>query len=356
MKDKILVIGGYGNVGKIICRLLAEYYPGKVIAAGRSYRKAQKFAEETQGKVVPLRLDLQETKNVTAHLGSQRLVISSIELDNNGALAEACLSEGTHYTEVGTSYETMQRVLALRSVASTAHSAIVSGTGLIPGLSNMLAKYLADQLTEVDHVNIHLMLGLGDTHGEDAIRWILSYANRTFKVRNGGKMVEVQTFRDPERVIFPDETKPRTTYRFDFADQHVVPKITGAQGASSRICFDSRLITYLLAQLSGTRLIKLVQILPPKLLVSLLHLTRIGSNTFALKVIAQGKNSEKESTLSASVRGSQEAYATGLVTAFVGHALYEGKVATGIHHVEEVLDFEEFFPWLEEHGLEINTN
>lgn len=38
---KILVIGGYGNVGKVICKTLADRFPGRVIAAGRNLSAAQ---------------------------------------------------------------------------------------------------------------------------------------------------------------------------------------------------------------------------------------------------------------------------------------------------------------------------
>ena len=34
MKDQIWVIGGYGQVGQMICTQLAQAFPGKVWAAG----------------------------------------------------------------------------------------------------------------------------------------------------------------------------------------------------------------------------------------------------------------------------------------------------------------------------------
>jgi len=43
IRDKILVVGGYGNVGRVICGYLAEKFPGKIIAAGRSYQHKNGF-------------------------------------------------------------------------------------------------------------------------------------------------------------------------------------------------------------------------------------------------------------------------------------------------------------------------
>lgn len=38
MGGKILVVGGYGNVGRIIGIELADRFPGQIIAAGRNYQ------------------------------------------------------------------------------------------------------------------------------------------------------------------------------------------------------------------------------------------------------------------------------------------------------------------------------
>jgi len=60
MKNDIVVVGGYGHVGKMICRDLGELYPGKVYAAGRSFSRAEQFSRSTNGKVRPLELNIKE--------------------------------------------------------------------------------------------------------------------------------------------------------------------------------------------------------------------------------------------------------------------------------------------------------
>ena len=79
------------------------------------------------------------------------------------------------------------------------------------------------------------MLGLGDTHGVDAIRWMLDYADRSFTLQTPTGPVSVETFSDPKVVYFPDESAPRTTYRFDFADQHVIPSTLDTDGSFDAI-------------------------------------------------------------------------------------------------------------------------
>ena len=46
---KILVLGGYGNTGKIICELLLRFTNSEIIIAGRNLNKAENFAKQLAG-------------------------------------------------------------------------------------------------------------------------------------------------------------------------------------------------------------------------------------------------------------------------------------------------------------------
>lgn len=59
-KEDIVVVGGYDHVGRTICEILAEEYPGKVYAAGRSLKKAEQFSQSTGYKIKPLQLDIRK--------------------------------------------------------------------------------------------------------------------------------------------------------------------------------------------------------------------------------------------------------------------------------------------------------
>ncbi|WCF11202.1 hypothetical protein NDS46_15800 [Paenibacillus thiaminolyticus] len=47
-KEKIVVVGGCGHVGRTICGILGECYPGKVYASGRSRERAERCFEITR--------------------------------------------------------------------------------------------------------------------------------------------------------------------------------------------------------------------------------------------------------------------------------------------------------------------
>jgi pimeloyl-ACP methyl ester carboxylesterase len=54
----IVVVGGYGAVGRTVCAELAGRFPGRVFAAGRNLAKADAFSREMGDRMLPLGLEL----------------------------------------------------------------------------------------------------------------------------------------------------------------------------------------------------------------------------------------------------------------------------------------------------------
>ena len=352
-RNNILVVGGYGQVGRVISTWLGQRYPGHVIAAGRHIEKINSHAVGTNEQVRPLVLDLDSNDEYDALLGEVRVAVSSVERPDDDHFVRACLARGVHYIEVGTSFETLQRVLRLNSLARESGAAAVACAGLTPGLSNLIAAYLAGKLDHTQSIDIHLMLGLGDSHGVDAVRWMLSYADRCFTIQTAGGPKTVESLTDPVKVTFPGETKQRTTYRFDLADQHVLPTTTGTAGASTRLCFDVRWVTLLVAGMKRANLVRALQRWDPSTLVGLLRMLKLGSDLFALQVEAAGVVNDRVVALSAGATGREEARATGVVTALAADALYQGWIPPGVHHLEQVLQIADLLGRLEKEGIHL---
>ena len=49
-RNKYLVIGGYGVVGRVVCEYLGAKFPGRVVAAGRNMHAASAFASSSSGR------------------------------------------------------------------------------------------------------------------------------------------------------------------------------------------------------------------------------------------------------------------------------------------------------------------
>jgi len=350
MRNHIIVVGGYGHVGQMICRTLGELYPGHVIAAGRSFESADRFAQTTDGKVRPLQLDIR-TVPPAELLSRVRLVIMCLD-QTDTAWVDACFRKGIHYVDVSASGAFLSQVEQLHGQAAANGATAVLGVGLAPGLTNLLARYAAEQLDQTEEINIAIMLGLGDQHGKAAIAWTVEHLNSPFHVIQNDSKQAVASFTDGRTTDFGERLGRRKAYRFNFADQHSLPRTLHVPTVSTRLCFDSSFTTGLLA---GMRRIGLFNLL--KLSASRHFATRLfsklkfGQALFAVKVDARGIKVRGEHAdefqVECFLQGKNEADITAAVAAEVAKTVYKSTLPHGVYYSDQLFALERLLPVIE---------
>lgn len=339
---KILIIGGYGQVGRMISTKLADQFPGDVIAAGRNIRKAESLSQVTGGKVLPLAFDLFAPKvNFAKVLEGVSLVIMCLDQPDT-RLVEQIILQGIDYMDITAASEFLAAVENLDDCAKASGSTVALSVGLEPGLTNLLAADAKNTLDEADkvhpikHLDIFVLLGMGDAHGDAAIHWMLDHILAEFTVLEHGQEKKVRSFEDGKPTCFPGIGR-RTAYRFNFPDQHSLPKTQEINSVSSRFCFDQEIVTRSMALLKRIGLLHSLQ--SPRVkgaVVQGMKKLRFGSDQFALKTEALGKKNGAEVKLSSTIRGANEARLTGLVTAEVAQRLYSNPHPSGIFHIDQL--------------------
>jgi len=336
-KGKILVVGGYGAVGRTIATTLGNSFPGQVIVAGRNYQKAEALSAELGQKVLPLALDVSNVSPNDKRLNDVALVVMCLDLDDPQFVAQ-CIQRGIHYIDISATYEILSKIEQLNTVAVNAGATVILSVGLMPGLSNLLAKHCQSKIPAMRYADIYVLLGMGEAHGEAAIRWTLENINTEFtlKTRDGTK--RVSSFSKGKQTILPGGFGKRTAYAFDFSDQHVIPKTLNIDAAASWFCLDSAFVTTLFAWYKKTGLSKILKFESAQnFSVKLLQKFQFGSDKFIIKVEA-GINPEQGALYECSVSGNGEACFTGLVAAKVAEALYTASFAPGVFHIEQLFD------------------
>jgi saccharopine dehydrogenase (NAD+, L-lysine-forming) len=246
LKNRILVIGGYGMVGRRICKELGRRYPGRVFAVGRDLKKATDFSATTTGAVGPLRFDMHGDETPERLLKNAQLVIMCLDQSDSRFL-EACILGRVTYIDITASADFHRMAERLGNVAKHIETTAILSVGLAPGLTNLLVKYITAEFDEIDDANIAILLGLGDRHGRAAVEWTVDNLHGDYEVlgRNGGTK-RVQALSEGRRVTFPG-IGMRTAYRFNFSDQHILPRTLSIPSVTSRLCFDSEIVGRLLA-------------------------------------------------------------------------------------------------------------
>ncbi|MEP0987112.1 saccharopine dehydrogenase NADP-binding domain-containing protein [Ekhidna sp.] len=345
-KDKILVVGGYGDVGRRICLGLSEHYPDQVIAAGRSLEKARQFAASTGGKVLARQIDI---AGVVPNEELQDILLVIMVVDMPDAkFVHQCFEQCVHYIDITATYKLIEQIKDLNEMAIRHGATGIVSVGLDPGLSNLLAKHCVSYMEKVDHIDIHLLLGLGDNHGEASINWILDTIQRDYAILLNGRLTKVNSFRDGKQTQFPGGLGKHTTYSFNFSDQHVLPETLGASGVRTRICFENRRITALFALLARIGFFKLLKYKPVRSIYKhLLNAFKYGSDVYAVKVKAYGYEYDTMVQMEASLIGHREANGTAMATVKTACLLLDNEIESGVFHSEELFDLGDYVDDLE---------
>lgn len=315
----ILVVGGYGAVGAVITGALGAASGRRVLCAGRNEARAQETAAKAGARA--LRLDLTDQDHFARVLEEYgvTVVVLAVEPPDTG-LARICLERGVHVVDVGASPDLLAGVERLETVASRHAATAVLSVGLAPGLTNLLARRAYDELGGADRVELTVLLGAGERHGADALRWTLvGLAAPRGAARRS-------------RVGLPGYGR-RTAHPFPFSDQHTLRRTLGVGDVTTRLCLDSAPMTALLFGLRATGLSRLAR-LPRVLhaLTAVLSRVHVGGDGFAVRADA----TRGERRVACALTGRAQSTVTGLVAARVTEQVVTTGLPAGVHHLDQL--------------------
>jgi hypothetical protein len=314
----VLVIGGYGAVGSVVCERLAEAIPGRVVPAGRNLDAARALARRI-GSPRAVRVDLADPATLVAALDGVGLVVLAVE-PGDDRVARACLARGVSLVDVSASREQLEATERLDEVARDAGAAAVLSVGVAPGLTNLLARRAHDLVGGAQEIDVAVVLGGGEAHGADAIRWTVD------------GLVGPQPDGGARQVLLPGLGR-RTVHPFGFSDQHTLRRTLDVPHVTTRFALDSRPLT---ASVFGARRAGVLHAFRGergrRTLASVFAAVHVGGDRFALAATARHGDREVQVSLVASGQGR----VTGLVAAEVALAVLAGHVASGVRHVEQV--------------------
>ncbi|MDS0301320.1 saccharopine dehydrogenase NADP-binding domain-containing protein [Halogeometricum sp. S1BR25-6] len=351
-----LIVGGYGSVGRTIAEDLATASDdaNAVIIAGRDETKANAVASEFGDNVSGIAFDLEETDSYARILKDVDQVVMCVD-QSGTAFVEACLESGADYVDVTASDEFFRQVEQLDDLARDGDATAVLSVGLAPGVTNLLAKLMADQLSSVSDIQIGVLLGLGEAFGPAASRWTLERISREFAVPTAGHSGSIRGFSNPVPVEFPRYGQ-RWAYSFDFADQHVLHRTLNVP-ARTHLCFDSRGVTSAVYGLSWVGLYRpAVEAIGLDRLTDLVSTLSVGGDGFAVTVEVDGQQNSTAKTLMTAIDGREQSRVTGIVAATVALAIRDTAVPDGVHHIHEILDPEPILDVLRKQGYRLTNS
>ncbi|MGE7092417.1 saccharopine dehydrogenase NADP-binding domain-containing protein [Lysinibacillus sp. NPDC048646] len=338
LKENILIVGGYGEVGGKIAKLLLRKYPNRVWIAGRDIEKAKQFCAQQNNLATPIQLDVTNTIN-GQQLANVALVIMCLEQENT-QFAELCLHEGIQYIDISASYSFLQKLELLNPIAVKYNTTAILSVGLAPGLTNLMAMHVAQQFSSLEKLHISILLGAGDSHGTAAIHWILNQLNNSYTIAYQKDTQKVTNFTN-KRVVNFVNIGNRSLYQFNFSDQHTLSKHFPTSPIITRMGFDVEWLNLLVSFLQKSRLsIFLKWKWLKNIVASLMQKLKIGSPICVIKIEATGIKQHKKMAASLTFAENDESFITAKIAATVAQKLLEKEYSSGTLHIEELFTLE----------------
>src|SRR5215204_1591244 len=348
----ILIIGGYGTVGRRVAADLAPDYSGRVVVAGRSAEKAAQLAAELGHGVRGRRVDVGDLGSVEAALESVGLVMSCID-QPEPHLLRAAIARGLAYTDIAPHLMTRRPTEAMKGEAAQTGARIVLGAGLAPGISSLLARLGADRVGAVESVESNVLLSVGDAYGPASRKYLMEEIALPYAVRIEGREVPMRPFAASAPVNFGPPFGERTPYLFPFSDQVFLPETLSARTALSRLVLEPPWLGKVLSVLVRLRITAALRRRAGaeervQRLMARLQRRYRGRDWYGVVVDVRGARGR----VRASLVGRGQATGTAIGAATVVRALAEGEVErSGIWLAEQVVPPGPFFERLVARGL-----
>jgi saccharopine dehydrogenase (NAD+, L-lysine-forming) len=237
-KQNILIVGGYGEVGRRIAALLEPMHPGSVFVAGRNPLQATELRSR--------HIDVDDPVSIEAALVGVGTVVACVR-QREPHLLRAAIRHGIAYTSIAPPWIEWPDLMPLHEEAQHTGARLIFGTGLEPGIASVFAKMAADRLSRVDAIETALLLSVGDRYGLDSMNFILEELAQEYSILVDGERQPARAFASSVPIEFPAPIGQRRAYTMPFTDQRYYPMTLKSRTSVARIAIDPPWVGRLIA-------------------------------------------------------------------------------------------------------------
>jgi saccharopine dehydrogenase (NAD+, L-lysine-forming) len=341
-------------VGQRIAADLAPDFPGRIVVAGRRQNQADALARSIGNGTRGLRVDVTDDSSIAGALDGVAVAVNCIDQPDRAVL-RAAIARGLAFTDITPHLVDLGRGAQFERVntAATATGArIVLGAGLVPGISSVMVRALADQIGGVDSIETSLLLNAIDLSGPASLDYLLQELAMTFDTHVDGRDRRTRPFTHSRRVSYPAPIGERQAYLFPFSDQVLYPLTLSARTVYTRLSIDPPWLGRLLAILVGTRAVSVTARPGVRSVIGRGRHSRPAAQPapYALRVDV----TYRDRTATATTTGHGQAHATAVGAAEIVRALATGEVTQpGAWMPEQVIATAPFFDRLARAGIAV---
>ena len=215
MAQKVLVVGGYGRIGKSVARDIVNHTDAEVTITSR---QTQSETESFQF----LALNLDDRPQLDRAIADKDLVVHCAGPFHyrDGRVLESCISQGVNYIDVSDHRSFYQRVIKLQDRAIAAGITAVLNTGIFPGISNSMVKQGVEQLDRTNKIHLSYVVAGSGGAGLTVMRTTFLGLKNKFSAWIDGKWQDILPYSKREVIEFPAPYGKTGVYWFDVPETY----------------------------------------------------------------------------------------------------------------------------------------
>jgi hypothetical protein len=145
---KILILGGYGYIGKLLAKYLLAQTNAEIIISGRNFNKAKFFAVSLQDtRATARQADTSDYASLIQALqGVSLCLVAAPTIHHAETVIRACISAHVDYLDIQLSLKKLKALYAAEEEIKNAGLCFTTEAGCHPGLPAAMIRYAASKL------------------------------------------------------------------------------------------------------------------------------------------------------------------------------------------------------------------
>jgi len=233
-RKSILVLGGYGGTGRVVCRLLLAETDANLVVAGRRVAKAEELVgrlnEEFPSKrVSALFADASDYESlVSAFQGVSMVLVASTTTEYVKEVAEAALATGIDYLDYHYPQSIVPVLNALAPAIEKAGRCFITQAGLHPGLPSVLVRYAASSFDRYERAAVSMVMNARVERSQSLYELVDAIGDYRAEIFRDGEWKEAG-YRDVTRADFGHPFGVRPCYPMQLEEMRALPEMLGLE-------------------------------------------------------------------------------------------------------------------------------
>ncbi len=224
----ILILGGYGETGRLLAKHLLAQTEARIVLAGRSMDKARALAADLNDTRVSAQwADAADGESLKQALqGVDLCLVAAPTTHQAETVILACLQAGTDYLDVQFSNRKLEALQRAEAEIRAAGRCFVTEAGFHPGLPAAMVRYAASQMDQIEKAVTAGYLSIGPGYPlTDAVDELMeAFIDYDARVYKDGKWTEPKKW-EMRKIDFGAGIGERTCYSMFFEELRCLPEL-----------------------------------------------------------------------------------------------------------------------------------